>query len=79
MDIQQNIDNLKKYIREDAIYNDLKNIQSDFDQFCFNHCNDIKLVLDKLQELETDKNKLITYIANIEHKDFEEIKKEFCV
>lgn len=47
--IEKNINNLKKYVEEDKIYEDYKNNKlnefSDFDMFCINHCKDIEKLL----------------------------------
>ena len=50
MESQQAIRNLMKYVREDALFNNLEKIESDFDQYCYNHCEDIQTVLDLVGE-----------------------------
>ena len=49
MSIENNIENLKKYIDEDDIYTRYKNGEykkiSDFELFCINHCKDIEKLL----------------------------------
>lgn len=49
---KKSVENLKRYIKEDLIYQENKP-ESDFDQFCINHCKDIDNVLDYVSELET--------------------------
>lgn len=55
MSIENNIENLKKYIDEDDIYTRYKNGEyteiSDFELFCINHCKDIEVVLGNLDAL----------------------------
>lgn len=45
-DQKEAINNLKKYIKEDVIYNSERKDLSDFDKVCINHCTDIKIALD---------------------------------
>lgn len=51
---EEAINNLKQYIEEDLIYKENKP-QSDFDEFCINHCKDIETVLNYVKELEENK------------------------
>lgn len=49
---KQSINNLKKYIEKDFAYREpLKNM-SDFDRYCYNHCKDIDIVLNYIENLE---------------------------
>lgn len=46
--------NLKEYLRQDEIYKKWKqgklDNRSDFDNFCINHCKDIQVVLNMLED-----------------------------
>lgn len=60
MNIEEHKQNLKKYIEEDFAFREpIKNI-SDFDKYCYNHCQDIKEVLNELDK----KDKVIDLMAN---------------
>lgn len=54
--------NLKKYLKDDVIYQDYiknKNIDiSDFDRFCIDHCVDIQFALKECETLEMIKREL---------------------
>ena len=65
MDIEVHKNNLKKYIEEDISFKEpLKNI-SDFDKYCYNHCLDIKTVLEELD----NKDKIINEMAKVMKSD----------
>lgn len=51
MSKEESINNLKRYIEEDVIYQENKP-ESDFDKFCIGHCKDIDTVLGYVKELE---------------------------
>ena len=50
---KKSVENLKRYIKEDLIYQENKP-ESDFDQFCIDHCKDINNVLNYISELVGD-------------------------
>ncbi len=45
---EEAIENLRKYIDEDVIYKN-KKAESDFDEYCINHCRDIETILNLIQ------------------------------
>lgn len=56
---------LKKYLIEDAIYNEYKSGKMDmsgFDKFCIEHCKDIECLLNEVQEYKEVIDKAIKYI-----------------
>ena len=61
--------NLKEYIEQDKIYQDYKKgkleDKSDFDEFCINHCEDIKNALDEILKLKDKYGKDIEYLGKI--------------
>lgn len=76
MNIEENINNLEKYIEEDSIYNEyLKKDNTLFttsDEKQINHCKDIDYVLkhlantEGLLEHELERNKDLIKMSNIE-------------
>ncbi len=48
------IENLIEYVKEDDIYNGTRENLSDFDEFCINHCTDIEIVLEKIQNQQSE-------------------------
>ena len=46
--IKEAINNLQEYIENDTFYTGETKIESDFDRFCYNHCEDIAKVLNAL-------------------------------
>lgn len=79
--VANSIDNLRQYIKEDAIYTSYKNEEldeiSDFEQYCINHCLDIETIIKdniRLKE-ENDELKLKPdYDGYIADKIYEERK-----
>ena len=52
-----NEERLKEYVNLDPIYQDFKkgkDVFSDFDMFCIEHCKDIEELLEKVKQLEDD-------------------------
>lgn len=73
---ERSIENLKEYVKADAIYNG--KVESDFDKFCYNHCKDIDIVLNYVKVLSKRINDLEK--INEEHQKIngelrEELKK----
>lgn len=68
------INNLKNYIEQDAIYKENKP-QSDFDKFCINHCRDIEIVLNYIEELETE-IKSLNMIHEYDMRMIDEVKEK---
>lgn len=72
---EEAINNLKQYIEQDLIYKENKP-QSDFDEFCINHCKDIETILNYIEELENNsisKETLRKINANTDtYRDFAE-------
>ena len=64
MEIQEAIAYLKKYIKSDLFYEQ-------------EHYNRVEIVLNYIDKLQADKNKLINYIAIRENKTHEEVEEEF--
>lgn len=56
MNIEESINNLKKYIEEDFVFREPIKNMSDFDRYCWNHCKDIETLL-TAYEKEKEKNK----------------------
>lgn len=50
MFIERHIKNLKQYIEEDPYYNGTHEVVTDFDKYCYNHCEDIDMVLNELKQ-----------------------------
>lgn len=50
MNIEEHKENLKKYIEEDFAFREPIKNMSDFDKYCYNHCQDIKEVLNELDK-----------------------------
>lgn len=46
--LEQAIKNLKEYIEIDRRFRDTKD-NSDFDEFCENHCKDIEIILKEIE------------------------------
>lgn len=67
------INNLKNYIEQDLIYKEDKP-QSDFDEFCINHCEDIETVLNYIKELEYN-NEILKKIPNAKDKLIDTLEK----
>ena len=59
MNIEEHKENLKKYIEEDFAFREPIKNMSDFDKYCYNHCQDIKEVLNELDK----KDKVIDMMA----------------
>lgn len=59
MNIEEHKENLKKYIEEDFAFREPIKNMSDFDKYCYNHCQDIKEVLNELDK----KDKVIDTMA----------------
>ena len=76
--------NLKKYIEQDKIYQDYKKgkleDKSDFDEFCINHCEDIKNALDEILKLKDKYGKDIEYLGKIadDYRDKNKELKSLC-
>lgn len=53
---EKSIANLKEYIRDDLIYLPVKEgktkIESDFDAFCYRHCEDIDNIINLVKQQE---------------------------
>ena len=90
-DEENSIINLKKYIKEDNFYNGKLKIESDFDEFCYEHCKDIHNVLLLVQKQKNEIQKMtaqkifimgLRYGKNLIQKnieraeEFEKLKKE---
>ena len=79
------IQNLRQYVREDAIYSSYKNEEldeiSDFEWFCIDHCSDIEtLIKDNIRLKEENDELKVTpdYDGYLADKMYEEKKlKEF--
>ncbi len=59
MNIEEHKENLEKYIEEDFAFREPIKNMSDFDKYCYNHCQDIKEVLNELDK----KDKVIDMMA----------------
>jgi DNA repair ATPase RecN len=76
--------NLKKYIEQDKIYQDYKKgkleDKSDFDEFCINHCEDIKNALDEILKLKDKYDKDIEHLGKIadDYRDKNKELKSLC-
>ena len=55
MNIEEHINNLKKYIEEDFAFREPIKNMSDFDKYCYGHCKDIETLL-TAYEKEKEKN-----------------------
>ena len=83
--MEKNFDiNLKEYIEQDIIYQDYKKgkleDKSDFDEFCINHCEDIKNALDEILKLKDKYDKDIEYLGKIadDYRDKNKELKSLC-
>ena len=63
MNIEEHINNLKKYIEEDFAFREPIKNMSDFDRYCWNYCKDIETLL-TAYEKEKEKRE----IAEENHK-----------
>ena len=70
MNIEEHKENLKKYIEEDFAFREPIKNMSDFDKYCYNHCQDIKEVLNELDK----KDKVIHFMANSLTTDYHDIE-----
>ena len=55
------IEQLKKYTEEDVIYKENKP-QSDFDEFCINHCKDIETILNLIEKQQKEIESMAEFI-----------------
>ena len=55
MDINESIENLKQYIRDDVVYNKYLKSEdfnyNDFEIYCINHCRDIKNLIKAYEKI----------------------------
>lgn len=56
--MEKYIENLREYINEDDIYTGKAKIESDFDNFCYNHCKDIDDLLKAYKKAKNEYLKL---------------------
>ena len=68
-EVEDRINNLKRYIAEDLIYQENKP-ESDFDEFCINHCKDIHTILSYIEELENKLKQAKEYINEEMYVDY---------
>ena len=55
------IENLREYIADDIFYNKSEEIVSDFDKFCYDHCNDIDIVLALIDKEKINVKEILDY------------------
>ena len=69
-----NEERLREYVSMDTIYQDFKNgkdVFSDFDMFCVEHCKDIEELLEKVKQLEDDlyaANQCVNELLDVQEK-----------
>ena len=51
---KKSIASLEFYIEQDPYFNGIYKIESDFDKYCFEHCQDIKTVLTLLKKQQKE-------------------------
>lgn len=65
----ENIKNLKRYIKDDEIYQEYNNNPaqyfSDFDKFCIEHCEDIKRTIEYTEYLEKELTRQVKIILEV--------------
>ena len=44
--VKESVKNLQEYLLNDTFYNGETKIESDFDKFCYKHCEDIANILE---------------------------------
>lgn len=76
MKIEEHKENLKKYIEEDFAFREPIKNMSDFDKYCYNHCQDIKEVLNELDKKDKVIDMMTEYIDKA-YFDRERIEKWF--
>lgn len=63
--------NLSFYIEQDPFFNGTYNVESDFDKYCYEHCKDIRTVLNHIEKLEKALEEKIKYCNELEKDLFE--------
>ena len=77
-----NEERLREYVNSDTTYQDFKkgkDVFSDFDMFCIEHCKDIEEMLEKVKRLEDDlyaANQCVNELLDVQEKH--KLAIEYC-